>query len=46
MKSVDPESAAGIAGLREGDCLLKVAGEDVLGLKVNSLKPLLKLTSQ
>ncbi|XP_077284598.1 uncharacterized protein LOC143910099 [Arctopsyche grandis] len=42
VKTVDADSAAGTAGLRDGDCLLRVAGEDVVGLKISDVARLVK----
>ncbi|XP_046623449.1 uncharacterized protein LOC124306651 [Neodiprion virginianus] len=39
---VEPDSIAHIAGLRAGDCLLEVCGQDVVGLRVKDIATLIQ----
>ncbi|XP_022187782.2 uncharacterized protein LOC111046523 [Nilaparvata lugens] len=43
VSGVDAGSAAALAGLRVGDCVLEVNGEDVLGLRVAEIAARVKL---
>ncbi|XP_022914994.1 uncharacterized protein [Onthophagus taurus] len=45
ITSIDPGSSAEKSGLMNGDCLLEVNGEDVLGQKISDIASLVKKTS-
>lgn len=42
VSSIQKESSSYVAGLRVGDCLLELNGNDVLGLKISEIAALLK----
>ncbi|KAG5897400.1 hypothetical protein JTB14_013492 [Gonioctena quinquepunctata] len=46
VSSVDKESAASFAGLKSGDCVLEVNGEDVIGKRISEIAEIVKLKSE
>lgn len=46
VSSVDPNTPAGIAGLKPGDCVLEVNGEDVIGQKISEIAEIVKLNNK
>lgn len=42
ISSVDADSAAELAGMQPGDCLLEVNGEDVLGQRVGEIAEMVR----
>ncbi|CAO1433297.1 unnamed protein product [Diamesa serratosioi] len=42
VSSVDTESSANTANLKEGDCVLEVNGEDVLGMRISDVANMVK----
>lgn len=46
ISGVDPSSPADVSGMKSGDCVLEVNGEDVVGLRISEVAELVRSKEQ